>query len=183
MIRHLESRAGAPLVHVQPPGTLRLTRAAELLARKFRVVALELPASGDPASAVTELMDALGTLGIHDFDLISSSTASTAALALARAAGERVRALVLESPSPVEPRDAGLATPTLIAFGTADSGVTPETSRAFKSALTNSHLVFVYAAGAAIADDRPEAFADVVADFLERHEAFVISRAATVIHP
>jgi len=31
--------------------------------------------------------------------------------------------------------------------------------------------------------DRPEAFADVVADFLDRHEAFVISRTPTVIHP
>ena len=35
----------------------------------------------------------------------------------------------------------------------------------------------------ACAADRPEAFAEVVADFLERRDAFVISRAETVIHP
>ena len=35
----------------------------------------------------------------------------------------------------------------------------------------------------AIAVERPEAFAEVVRDFLERHEAFVISRARSVIHP
>lgn len=38
-------------------------------------------------------------------------------------------------------------------------------------------------AGHAISTDRPEAFAKVVVDFLERHEAFVISRTQTVIHP
>jgi hypothetical protein len=43
--------------------------------------------------------------------------------------------------------------------------------------------VFVYDAGHVISTDRPEAFTEVVADFLERHEAFVISRAQTLIHP
>jgi hypothetical protein len=47
----------------------------------------------------------------------------------------------------------------------------------------NGHLVFVYDAGAAIAAARPEAFCEVVTDFLERHEAFVISRAGTIINP
>ena len=46
-----------------------------------------------------------------------------------------------------------------------------------------SHLVFVYDAGHAIAAERPEAFAEVVADFLERDDAFLISRAKTVIFP
>ena len=132
-------------------------------------------------------MQALDTLGIDTFDLMSTSVASATALALAREARDRVRAVVLEAPAPIEPGAAAaladLATPTLIALGTADTVVAPETGRAFTDALPNAHLVFVYAAGHAIADDRPEAFADVVADFLERHEAFVISRATTVIHP
>ena len=45
------------------------------------------------------------------------------------------------------------------------------------------HLVFVYDAGHAISTERPEAFAEVTADFLDRHEAFVISRTDTVINP
>ena len=45
--------------------------------------------------------------------------------------------------------------------------------------MPNCHLVFVYDAGHAISTDRPEAFTEVVADFLERHEAFVISRTET----
>jgi len=36
--------------------------------------------------------------------------------------------------------------------------------------MRNCHLVFVYARRATIGVDRPEAFAEVVGDFLERHE-------------
>jgi hypothetical protein len=43
--------------------------------------------------------------------------------------------------------------------------------------------VFVYDAGHSIGAERPQAFAEVVGDFVERHEAFVVSRAETVIHP
>jgi pimeloyl-ACP methyl ester carboxylesterase len=59
----------------------------------------------------------------------------------------------------------------------------PALGRLYKDLIPGCHLVFVYAAGHAIAADRPEAFTEVVGDFLERHEAFVVSRAQTVIHP
>jgi pimeloyl-ACP methyl ester carboxylesterase len=103
-----------------------------------------------------------------------------------------VRALVLEAPTAIRPdkRDADLerrlsdlATPTLVLFGTGDDVVAPAMGRVYKASMSNCHLVFVYAAGHAISADRPEAFTEVVVDFLERHEAFVISRARTVIHP
>ncbi len=52
------------------------------------------------------------------------------------------------------------------------------------AAIARRHgLHLVYDAAHAISTDRPEAFTEVVVDFLERHEAFVISRAETVIHP
>ena len=76
-----------------------------------------------------------------------------------------------------------LATPTLVLFGTRDRVIPPEMGRYYKELMPNCHLVFVYDAGHAIGTERPEAFAEVVTDFLERHEAFVISRAETVIHP
>ena len=76
-----------------------------------------------------------------------------------------------------------LAAPTLVLFGTVDRVIPPEMGHFYTELIPNSHLVFVYDAGHAIGADRPEAFTEVVADFLERHEAFVISRTATVIHP
>jgi len=76
-----------------------------------------------------------------------------------------------------------LATPTLVLFGTVDRVIPPEMGHLYKELMPNCHLVFVYDAGHAISTDRPEAFTEVVVDFLERHEAFVISRTPTVIHP
>ena len=55
--------------------------------------------------------------------------------------------------------------------------------RHYKELLPNGHLVLVYDSGHAIGAERPEACAEVVTDFLERHEAFLISRAETVLHP
>jgi pimeloyl-ACP methyl ester carboxylesterase len=78
---------------------------------------------------------------------------------------------------------AGLATPTLVLFGTVDRVIPPDMGHIYKELMPNCHLVFVYDAGHAISTDRPEAFTEVVVDFLERHEAFVISRTPTVIHP
>jgi pimeloyl-ACP methyl ester carboxylesterase len=83
----------------------------------------------------------------------------------------------------LERRLPGVSAPTLVLFGTLDAVIPPEMGHIYKELIPNSHLVFVYDAGHAISTERPEAFTEVVADFLERHEAFVISRTETVIHP
>ena len=83
----------------------------------------------------------------------------------------------------LESRLQDLSTPTLVLFGTLDGVIAPAMGRIYKDLMPNCHLVFVYDAAHAISTDRPEAFTEVVGDFLERHEAFVISRAETVIHP
>jgi pimeloyl-ACP methyl ester carboxylesterase len=76
-----------------------------------------------------------------------------------------------------------LKAPTLVVFGTRDRMIPPEMGHFYKELIPNCHLVLVYDAGHAIGAERPEAFVEVVADFLDRHEAFVISRTETVIHP
>jgi pimeloyl-ACP methyl ester carboxylesterase len=76
-----------------------------------------------------------------------------------------------------------LDTATLVLFGTLDRVVPPEMGHHYKELLPNGHLVLVYDAGHAIGAERPEAFAEIVTDFLDRHEAFLISRAETVLHP
>jgi len=78
---------------------------------------------------------------------------------------------------------AGLAMPVLVLFGTLDRMMPPEMGRHYKTLIPNCHLVFVYDAGHLIGVERPEAFTEVVADFLERREAFVISRRGTVLLP
>jgi pimeloyl-ACP methyl ester carboxylesterase len=83
----------------------------------------------------------------------------------------------------LEARLASVAVPTLVLFGTVDQVIPPEMGHFYKELMPNCHLVFVYDAGHAISAERPEAFVEAVADFIERREAFVISRTATVIHP
>ena len=83
----------------------------------------------------------------------------------------------------LESRLSTLVTPTLVLFGTLDRVIAPAMGRVYKELMPGCQLVFVYDAGHAISTERPEAFAEVVGDFLERHEAFVISRTETVIHP
>jgi pimeloyl-ACP methyl ester carboxylesterase len=83
----------------------------------------------------------------------------------------------------LEGRMRDLEIPTLVVFGTLDRIVPPEMGRHYKELMPNCHLVFVYDAGHAIGAERPEAFVDLVSDFLERREAFVINRTETVIHP
>ena len=149
-------------------------------------------------------------LGIEAFNLIGRSFGGTTALWLTLQAPARVRALVLEAPGAIrqpgfvsppgaspfaqrlrrpdrdaelEERMRALATPTLVLFGTRDEIIAPSMGRVYKDLMPNAHLVFVYDAGHAVSADRPEAYTEVVTDFLERHEAFVISRAQTVIHP
>ena len=82
-----------------------------------------------------------------------------------------------------EARLTALAIPVLVLFGTLDHVIPSSMGRFYKQLIPNCQLVFVYDAGHEIGTERPEAFVDVVADFLTRHEAFAINRTETVIHP
>jgi pimeloyl-ACP methyl ester carboxylesterase len=83
----------------------------------------------------------------------------------------------------LETRLPGLTVPVLAVFGTRDTVIPPELGHLYKDLIPDAHLVFVYDAGHAIAAERPEAFVEVVGDFLEREDAFVISRVKTTILP
>jgi pimeloyl-ACP methyl ester carboxylesterase len=77
-----------------------------------------------------------------------------------------------------------LSVATLVLFGTLDRVIPPEMGRHYKQLMpANCNLALVYDAGHAIAAERPEAFAEIVGDFLERGAAFLISRTDTLQHP
>jgi pimeloyl-ACP methyl ester carboxylesterase len=189
-LRYREAGKGLALVHLVNAEALALTPAHGLLARAFRVVALEVPDGARDAGAVAAR--ALTQLGLEAFNLMATATTAPAALALALHAPARVRSIVLESPAAVAPgvgdpalqaRLAEITTPTLILMGTLDDATATGVGRAYQARIPGCHLVFVYAAGAAIAAERAEAFTEIVGDFCERREAFVISRTTTLINP
>lgn len=247
-IRYAEAGEGAPLVHLHGAGGMRISPAHDLLARKYRVIAFEMPGFGssaentrtqDQAELARTMAAAAGALGLDRFNLWGTSFGGKTALWLAAQAPELLTALVLESPAairapggrppsgtpeqiaralfahpervaPLPPADpavvaqtgrlvgrlrgpdrdpdlegrfANIAAPTLVLFGTLDQVTPPELGRHYKEGLPNCNLVLVYDAAHAIGTDRPEAFCEVVTDFIERHEAFIISQNETLINP
>jgi pimeloyl-ACP methyl ester carboxylesterase len=80
-------------------------------------------------------------------------------------------------------RLADVPTKTLILFGRDDGIINPINGRALRRAMRNSSLQYVYDAAHDIQSDRPEAFADVVGDFLRRGMKFLINDQDGLINP
>jgi len=83
----------------------------------------------------------------------------------------------------LEDRLARLSVPTLVLLGTLDRMIPPEIGHLYREKLVNGHFVLVYGAAHEIGADRPEAFAALVSDFLERREQFVVARTSGLVHP
>jgi pimeloyl-ACP methyl ester carboxylesterase len=246
-IRYLEAGSGAPLVALHGAGGVHLTGAHELLAERYRVIALEVPGFGNsvtndrtqsyPELAAT-LTSAVRQLGIERFKLWGTSFGGRVALWLAIGAPEAVEALVLEAPAAIVPEDrmqppgtpeelrrrlyahperqpvtpspdpavlakqrklvsrlprpsrdeteaklSGLNVPTLVVFGTQDAMISPVMGRIYRERMPNCNFVLVYDAGHEVGADRPEAFASLVSDFLERREAFIVTQTSSLLNP
>jgi len=182
-VRYLAAGSGDPLVWLQRAHDLRATRTHELVAAKRRVVALDLV---DP----TAIAATVAALGIEKYDLLGHGPGAEQALRLALDDGDRVRALVMMAPTVLSTADAallqrlaGLAVPSLALFGTRDASAKPETARHYRERMPGCNLMFIYDAGQAMDEERPEAVASVVLDFLERHDQFLVRRISDVIYP
>ena len=72
---------------------------------------------------------------------------------------------------------------TLVLFGQNDGVINPVNGRTYRRLLPNCVLMHVYDAAHEIAQDRPEAFADVVGDFLRRGMNFMVNDGDHLINP
>lgn len=161
-----EAGVGDPLVWLG-----ECSPAHTLLAERFRVLVFDEPPERS-----------LAALGIEQFKVGGTAHAAADALRLALAAPECIDALVLEAPTvlltggaQLESRLANIEMPTLVVFGTQDPEVPPDHCARYTSQIPICYGVLMYKAGAHPAVERPDTFAALVADFLERKEAFVVS--------
>jgi pimeloyl-ACP methyl ester carboxylesterase len=162
-IRYLESGDGPPLVCFHGAGGLRLSRAHEILGEGRRVIAFETPGFG-------------------------ASPANDRSTSLRELAGTMLAAV--DAPGITPPRDPDLeaamrdlGVATLVLFGTEGRLTPPELGRCYRELLPNCHFVIVYDAAHAIYDDRPEALAAIVGDFLEHRAEFVVRRESRLLYP
>jgi pimeloyl-ACP methyl ester carboxylesterase len=72
---------------------------------------------------------------------------------------------------------------TLVVFGSQDRLVAGEAARIYRRDIPNSNVTIVYDAGHLIVAERPEALINIVVDYVERRETFVVSRQSRVINP
>jgi pimeloyl-ACP methyl ester carboxylesterase len=75
----------------------------------------------------------------------------------------------------LERRLRGFPMSTLVIFGSKDGLIPPQMGRIYKELMPNCSLVFLYDAAHEMQFDRPDAYAGVVGDFIERQEAFVVA--------
>src|ERR1700757_2526718 len=115
----MEAGDGVPLVHLHGAGGMRLTPSHDLLSRQFRVIAFEMPGFGrspentrtrDVAELAETMAEAVGNLGVDQFNLMGTSFGGSTALWLAVQQPHRVSALVLEAPAAIRPK--GLQPPS-----------------------------------------------------------------------
>jgi pimeloyl-ACP methyl ester carboxylesterase len=132
--------------------------------------------------------------GGERFGIVAASDAAAAALALALERPEAVTALILIGPRLIG-RDGqttdealigrlgDLKVPLLTIFGTKDKAAPPEAGRHYRARLASCNVVFVYDAGADMADERPEAVAELAIDFLHRGDTFLVRQTTDLLYP
>ena len=170
-IRYQDAGEGPPLVHLHGAGGLELTLVLD-------APATIRPEGSEPVFGAPEIARRLYA---HPERVLSAPAVEPALAARRLALVRRLRGPGRDAA--LEEGLRGLGIPALVLFGTQDRVIPPAMGRVYKELIPNAHLVFVYDAGHALMVERPEAVAEVVADFLERTDAFVISRTKTAIFP
>ncbi len=82
-----------------------------------------------------------------------------------------------------EAKLATLKMPVLAIFGTRDGVIPPETGRLYKRLIDGSHFALIYDAGHSPSAERPEAYVELVSDFLARGNDFVVANTSTRLFP
>lgn len=139
---------------------------------------------------------AAAPLSSGPYGLIGVSSAASVAIRHALQSPERIAALVLISPLAVtaagapggatndlEPRLAEIQCPTLAVFGQADDTIDPVAPSVYRSRIPNCNVAFVYGAGHDIAAERPQALLNLVEDYLQRRETFIVQHRSGAINP
>jgi pimeloyl-ACP methyl ester carboxylesterase len=135
----------------------------------------------DASSVPITPAPAIDLLYAHPERQAPAPTQSDAVRARQEALLARMKALMRDPDLPSRLRE--LTVPSLALFGTKDRIAAPDDARLYRDLMPKCNLIFVYDAAHALDADRPEAVAEVVADFLKRQDQFLVAAESALIHP
>ena len=78
----------------------------------------------------------------------------------------------------LESRMGEIACPVLALFGTRDELIPTSIARRYRQLMPKANVMFVYDAGHSITEDRPEATASLIEDFLQEPGGFLVNRTS-----
>ena len=127
-----------------------------------------------------------GATAAEPIGLVATGSDAQKALAHVVAKPETVNALALIAPPVLDAKLAatlsGVTIPVLALFGTRDAAA-QATGASWRKALSNCNVTFVYDASADMANERPEAVASALGEFLRQRERYVVSDRSTKLFP
>jgi len=172
---------GAVIVFLR--GAAPLSKTVDVLQNDFRVLSFSIAAATPATEVIDVVTQSLESLNVTEAAVVADRAAATAAVAFAVARPELVQSLALLSPENKVGDVSSLKALVLAIFGTIDPARTPDAPRNFCRSIPNCRLMYVYDAGPAVDDDRPEAVAAALQEFATRREGFLVSAKCGKLYP
>jgi pimeloyl-ACP methyl ester carboxylesterase len=153
--------------------------AAALLAQHFRVLMFTV---ADTTSIEDDAVaNAIGPHTSEPVGLIADAANAHAALRLAAARPDLVRALVLIAPAAPDKAGDEFKTPVMALFGTRDAAA--HIGRSMREVISGCHVMFVYDTDHDMANQRPEAVEAILREFLTAGDRFLVTSKSSKIYP
>ena len=172
--------AGKPVVYFTTASNDTPTTFHSLIAQHLKVFIVSLTDADVDASTIGAILKALG---LDAATILCRGSVAQAALEFAREAPDAVSQLILIAPQ-VQVSDAlrAVERPVLVLESSRSSDVV-SVGQKLTGLMPECYDVLVYDTSDALDTERPEAVADVVADFVDRSGGFIVGKPRGPIHP
>jgi pimeloyl-ACP methyl ester carboxylesterase len=181
-VRQLDATGTGPTV-ILLQGEERPSPMVALLAQHFRAVryAISDPRSAAAGTPSGELAEAIGHYAGEPVGVVANAASANHALKLVIARPDLVRALALIAPRAPDAALPELKTPVMALFGTRT--FPQQIGRKMRDAIANCHVMFIYDADDDMAEQRPEAVAAALREFLTAGDRFIVTGKSGKLYP
>ena len=169
--------SGPPVVWLHTGAAI--PAAVSLLAQHFRVLVFTIARTTSLQDDA--IADAIDPHASEPVGLIADAASADAALRLAATRPDLVRALTLIAPTVPGKLPDEFKTPVMALFGTRDAQA--HIARSMREVMSGCHVMFVYDTDQEMANQRPEAVAEILREFLQAGDRFLVTSKSSKIYP